>query len=70
MEKKKRKFTVKFAIKAIVEIEVDAENGESAVEIAKDKMKNLKTFNPKLNYLDGTETVCGWDDIEAWESTS
>lgn len=61
-----KKFTVKFAVKAIVELEVQAEDGEKAVEVAKEKMRKIKTFNEKLSYLDGTETVCGWDDLELW----
>lgn len=69
MKNKKKKYQVKFAIRAIVEIEVDAESGESAVEIAKEKMKKIKTFNPELSYLDGVEEVCGWDDLEAWNKT-
>ena len=62
----KSKFLLKFLVKAIVELEIYAENFDQAEKLGKEKMCKIKTFNDELDYLDGNETFIGIDNLDLW----
>jgi hypothetical protein len=62
-----KKYNVKFLVKAIVELRVTANCDQDAFEKAKAKMKKIKTFSPHLEYIDGNETLIGYDIQDAWD---
>jgi len=62
----KSKFLIKFLVRAVVELEIYAENFNQAEKLGREKMRKIKTFNDELDYLDGNETFIGIDNLDLW----
>ena len=59
-------YQVKFQVKAIIGIEVNADSINQAIEKAKAKLARGATFAKDIDYLHGSESVCGVDDNDQW----
>lgn len=61
-------FTVNFKLKAIIGVEVHAENFENAISIAREKLNKKGIFQPHIEYVDGNYTdVAGVNNNDNWD---
>lgn len=64
-----KKYTFKFFVKAIVQTTISANNLEEATTKAKE-IVNKNFFAPKVEIVDESSKIIGYDDDDAWEEMS
>lgn len=60
------KYQVKFLVKAVIGVNVEAENDTDAQEKAKLQLKKSSLMNSKYDYVDGKEEIIGFDNMDKW----
>lgn len=59
-------YQVKFLVKAIVGVNIEAENDKDAQEKANLQLKKSSAINSKYDFIDGKVEIVGFDNMDKW----